>query len=169
MKKIVAFLITTVLLSCLIISSVLADVGYVLTKGVEMKAWDTYDYCGVPYGKYKELIDEVTEEEGYDDYCILYFSIADSKDEAFIILAGENMQNEIEMTLWNDKIDFTYSLAGYVKSLEAYDSFSDLQDDGTKFILVGDFHEEGRVTVSNSLIATICSQAMTEALDEILK
>lgn len=154
MKKVVAFLITTVLLSCLIISSVLADVGYVLTKGVEMKAWDT---------------DEVTEEEGYDDYCILYFSIADSKDEAFIILAGENMQNEIEMTLWNDKIDLTYSLAGYVKSLEAYDSFSDLQDDGTKFILVGDFHEEGRVTVSNSLIATICSQAMTEALDEILK
>ena len=30
MKKVVAFLITTVLLSCLIISSVLADVGYVL-------------------------------------------------------------------------------------------------------------------------------------------
>lgn len=49
MKKVVAFLITTVLLSCLIISSVLADVGYVLTKGVEMKVWDTYDYCGVPY------------------------------------------------------------------------------------------------------------------------
>ena len=76
MKKVVAFLITTVLLSCLIISSVLADVGYVLTKGVEMKVWDTYDYCGVPYGKYKELIDEVTEEEGYDDYCILVYCIS---------------------------------------------------------------------------------------------
>lgn len=37
-----------------------------------------------------------------------------------------------------------------------------------EFKLCREFREMG-LTISNSLIATICSQAMTEALDEILK
>ena len=115
------------------------------------------------------MIDEVLEEEKCANYCMLYFSIADEEDEAFVMLAGKNELGEEEITLWNTEIGFADSLVWYAKILGVYDSFSDLQDEGTEFIIVGDFRENGRIIAGNSLMASACSQAMEDVIDGLLK
>lgn len=171
MKKICEIIMIAVMMSYMCIYSASADGGYVLSKGliIGSKMWKTTDYCGAPYGEYKDMIDEVLEEEKCANYCMLYFSIADEEDEAFVMLAGKNELGEEEITLWNTEIGFADSLVWYAKILGVYDSFSDLQDEGTEFIIVGDFRENGRIIAGNSLMASACSQAMEDVIDGLLK
>lgn len=171
MKKICEIIVIAVMMSCMCIYSVSADGGYVLSKGliIGSEIWKITDYCGAPYGEYKDMIDEVLEEEKCANYCMLYFSIADKEDEAFAMLAGKNELGEEEITLWNTEIGFADSLVWYAKMLGVYDSFSDLQDEGTEFIIVGDFRENGRIIAGNSLMASACSQAMEDVIDGLLK
>ena len=91
MKKICEIIMIAVMMSCMCIYSASADGGYVLSKGliIGSKMWKITDYCGAPYGEYKDMIDEVLEEEKCANYCMLYFSIADEEDEAFVIFLTE--------------------------------------------------------------------------------
>ena len=125
MKKICEIIMIAVMMSYMCIYSASADGGYVLSKGliIGSKMWKITDYCGAPYGEYKDMIDEVLEEEKCANYCMLYFSIADEEDEAFVMLAGKNELGEEEITLWNTEIGFADSLVWYAKILGVYDSF----------------------------------------------
>ena len=169
MKKIFILAISIALLSCLLNSAAFAEFGYEQTKDALSadEVFGTAEYCGKPFGDYKDRIEEVLEKEKINDnYCIVYIKLPVYDYEEYAMLVGKNEYDEEEMVVWMNDEGVGRSLQRYVYMLYAYDLFSIPNEKNTLIVVSDD--GKSKTIADNSLDASFQYKALMQAIKNVI-